>query len=211
MSRITTDNGLMESVEPADSDLVERIVLRDETAMASIYRRYGSAVFSLAARILADRALAEDITQDIFLQLWNDPTKFDPTRGKLRTLLMTRTHGRCVDIIRARNAQTARENRVSDDRSLIEPDSIDAELTAMTDAERVRDAIGTLQSGEREVLNLAYFGANTYREVATILNLPEGTVKTRMRSALQRLRVELQGHFFEGTPDGTQKGTQAQS
>jgi RNA polymerase sigma-70 factor, ECF subfamily len=204
MIRVITDNGLMSPADPSDSVLVGRVAQRDESAMAGIYQRYGSAVFSLAARILADRSLAEDITQDIFMQLWNEPTKFDPTRGKLRTLLLTRTHGRCVDIIRSRNAQTARESKVADDRSYHAHDAIDAELTAMSDAERVRGAIDTLQVGEREVLNLAYFGANTYREVATILNLPEGTVKTRMRSALQRLRVELNDHFFEVAPERTQ-------
>jgi RNA polymerase sigma-70 factor, ECF subfamily len=204
MSGVSTDNELMPATEPADPVLVQRVAERNEQAMALIYQRYGSAVFGLSARILGDRSLAEDITQDIFLQLWNDPNKFDPARGKLRTLLMTRTHGRCVDIIRARNAQSVRESKVADDRSGEMPDAIDAELTAISDAERVREAIDRLQTGEKEVLHLAYFGSNTYREVATILNLPEGTVKTRMRTALQRLRVELHDHFFDGTPEGTQ-------
>jgi RNA polymerase sigma-70 factor, ECF subfamily len=194
-------------IDPSDAELASRVTSRDEAAMATIYARYGSAVFALANRILGDRGLAEDISQEVFLQLWNNSEQFDAGRGKLRTFLLTRTHGRCVDVIRSRNARTAREDRVADDRSAPTPDPLDAELTALTEAEMVRTAIDNLSVEERTVLHLAYFGANTYREVARILDLPEGTVKTRMRSALKRLRVDLHDQFF-GTqhgynPDGT--------
>jgi RNA polymerase sigma-70 factor, ECF subfamily len=190
-------------VDPSDAELVSRITSRDEAAMAAVYARYGSAVFSLAHRVLTDRGLAEDITQEVFLQLWNNAEQFDADRGKLRTFLLTRTHGRCVDVIRSRNARAAREDRVSDDRSASVPDPLDAELTALTEAELVREAIDNLPPEERTVLHLAYFGANTYREVARILELPEGTVKTRMRSALKRLRVDLHDHFFGSAGETT--------
>jgi RNA polymerase sigma-70 factor, ECF subfamily len=184
--------------EQTDSDLMARVMSRDEQGMQLIVERYGNAVFALAARILGDRHLAEDIAQEVFLHLWNQADTFDPARGKLRTLLMTRTHGRCVDVIRSRNARADRESRVVDDRSSTESTAVDAELTALTESELVRAAIDELPLDERTVLQLAYFGANTYREVATILSLPEGTVKTRMRSALQRLRVRLHDDFFDG-------------
>jgi RNA polymerase sigma-70 factor, ECF subfamily len=188
------------STDVTDAELVARLKSRDEAAMAVIYSRYGSPVFALAHRVLGDRGLAEDITQEVFLQLWNNADQFDADRGKLRTFLLTRTHGRCVDVIRSRNARSAREDRMADDRSAPVADPLDAQLTALTEAELVREAIDNLPAEERTVLHLAYFGANTYREVARILDLPEGTVKTRMRSALKRLRVDLHDHFF-GSPE----------
>ncbi len=193
---------MTEAANVTDSELMALVAHRDEqasTAMAELYARYGGTVFALAVRILGDRQLAEDVAQEVFLAVWNNAVGFDPDRGKLRTLLMTRTHGRCVDIIRSRNARSGREAKVSDDRSRPLPDAVDHEITALTDAEMVRRAVDGLPLDERTVLQLAYFGANTYREVAAILSLPEGTVKTRMRSALKRLRAELSEPFF-GTP-----------
>jgi RNA polymerase sigma-70 factor, ECF subfamily len=186
--------------ETTDHELMLRIRNRDDTAMAEVYKRYGGAVFALAARILGDRQLAEDIAQEVFLHLWNSAADFDPQRGKLRTLLMTRTHGRCVDVIRSRNARSDREAKAADDRSTKDADAIDSQLTTLTEAELVRTAVDSLPVEERTVLQLAYFGANTYREVATILSLPEGTVKTRMRSALKRLRTDLHEDFFSSEP-----------
>jgi RNA polymerase sigma-70 factor, ECF subfamily len=178
--------------ELSDSELVRHIAIADESAMATIYDRYGARVFALANRVLGDRSLAEDVTQDVFLKLWRNPQGFDPDRGKLRTLLLTQAHGRCVDVIRSRNSQSERETKMAHDPTTIASDTIDAELMALDEAEAVRIALDALPPHERTVLDLAYFGANTYRDVARILSLPEGTVKTRMRSALQRLRVELQ-------------------
>jgi RNA polymerase sigma-70 factor, ECF subfamily len=178
--------------ELSDNELILQIAEADESAMAAIYDRYAPRVFALANRVLGDRSLAEDVTQDVFLKLWRNPQRFDPDRGKLRTLLLTQAHGRCVDVIRARNSQSERETKVAYDPTSSATDAIDAELIALDEAEAVRAALDALPPHERTVLDLAYFGANTYRDVARILSLPEGTVKTRMRSALHRLRVELQ-------------------
>jgi RNA polymerase sigma-70 factor, ECF subfamily len=202
---------MTEATNVTDDELMDHVAMRDaraNDAMAELYARYGGTVFALASRILGDRQLAEDVAQEVFLAVWNNAAGFDPSRGKLRTLLMTRTHGRCVDIIRSRNARSGRESKVTDDRSRPEPDAIDQELTALTEAELVRKAVDELPLDERTVLQLAYFGANTYREVATILSLPEGTVKTRMRSALKRLRANLDEPFFGASvtnPIGNQR------
>lgn len=193
-----------------DDELMHLVESRSEAAMAEIYTRYGGPVFALATRILGDRQLAEDVAQEVFVSIWQNPAAFDPTRGKLRTVLMTKTHGKCVDVIRSRNARSGRESKVADDRSRPEADSIDHELTAITEAELVRRAVDGLPADERTVLQLAYFGANTYREVAAILALPEGTVKTRMRSALKRLRVELNDQFF-GIPPRPSTRIEAES
>jgi RNA polymerase sigma-70 factor, ECF subfamily len=178
--------------ELTDNELVKRIADADESAMAVLYDRYGARVFALANRVLGDRSLAEDVTQEVFLKLWRNPQSFDPERGKLRTLLLTQAHGRCVDVIRARTSRAERESKVAHDPSATVADEIDAALIALDEAEAVRAALDSLPAQERTVLDLAYFGANTYRDVAVLLSLPEGTVKTRMRSALQRLRNELQ-------------------
>lgn len=201
---------MTEASNITDTELLELIALRGDgatPAMAELYSRFGGTVFALASRILGDRQLAEDVAQEVFLAVWSNAIGFDPARGKLRTLLMTRTHGRCVDIIRSRNARSGRETKVTDDRSRPEPDAVDQELVALTEAEMVRRAVDGLPLDERTVLQLAYFGANTYREVATILSLPEGTVKTRMRSALKRLRSDLTEPFF-GAPVNKQLNNQ---
>jgi RNA polymerase sigma factor (sigma-70 family) len=192
---------MIHASDTSDDELMRLVASRSEAAMAEIYSRYGGPVYALATRILGDRQLAEDVAQEVFVSIWNNPAAFDPSRGKLRTVLMTKTHGKCVDVIRSRNARSDRENRMADDRSHPVADPVDHQLTALTEAELVRRAVDGLPADERTVLQLAYFGANTYREVATILSLPEGTVKTRMRSALKRLRVELNDQFFGTTPN----------
>lgn len=173
-----------------DATLVRLVAERNEAAMEEIYRRYGGAVSSLAMRVLSDRALADDVMQDVFLGLWRTADRFDPARGKLRTLLLTQTHGRCVDVIRTRNARAARESKVAAEPTGV-PDAIDAELMAITEAELVRNALAQLPTEERSAIDLAYFGANTYRQVAVLLDVPEGTVKGRIRSGLRRLHSLL--------------------
>ncbi len=170
-----------------DAALVASVARHDESALHELYRRYGAVVLGLATRILGDAGLAEDVTQEVFVQLWRTADRYDPSRGKLRTILLTQTHGKCVDVIRTRNARAKREDRVhSVERSVI-PDAVDAELMALTEAEVIRSAVDRLPTEERTPLELAYFGGNTYRQVAVILGLPEGTVKARIRSGLRRL------------------------
>jgi RNA polymerase sigma-70 factor, ECF subfamily len=123
----------------------------------------------------------------VFVQLWKTADRFDPNRGRLRTLLLTLTHGKCVDVIRTRNARSAREDKVHATERNAEAAAVDAELMAITEAELIRSAVHRLPAEERTPLELAYFGGNTYRQVAVILGLPEGTVKARIRSGLRRL------------------------
>ncbi len=169
-----------------DSALVAHIVDLNEAALSEAYRRYGPTVTALANRILNDRNLADDVTQDVFVWLWQNAKRFDPQRGKLRTLLLTQTHGKAVDLIRSRNARHAREDRIATESPRF-ADDIDAELLAITESEEIRGALEKLQPDERTAIELAYFGGNTYREVATLLDQPEGTIKTRIRTGLKRL------------------------
>jgi RNA polymerase sigma-70 factor, ECF subfamily len=173
-----------------DAALVADVARADEAALSELYRRYGPLVTGLARRILGDSQLAEDITQEVFVHLWRHADRFDVERGKLRTLLLTQTHGKCVDLVRSRNARAAREAK-SFDGVTVDSAELDAELIAITETEQIRTAVQQLPNDERIALETAYFGGNTYRQVAVILGLPEGTVKARIRSSLRRLHQML--------------------
>jgi RNA polymerase sigma-70 factor, ECF subfamily len=174
----------------SDGALVVAVGRWRQDALAEIYRRHAGAVMALAVRVLKDRTLAEDIVQEIFLRLWNQPERFDPERGQLRSFLLAQTHGRAVDLLRSETARRAREEREA--RQTAESGyDLEHEVWDLTVAERVRDALAGLNDGERQAIELAYFGGRTYREVATILGQPEGTVKSRIRLGMRRLRDTL--------------------
>jgi RNA polymerase sigma-70 factor (ECF subfamily) len=174
----------------SDARLVVAIGRFRHDALAEVYRRHAPASFGLARRIVGDRALAEEVVQEVFLRLWNIPDQFDAARGSLRTYLLTQTHGRSVDVIRAEASRRAREER--DARMAVDGGyDLEREVWDLTQAEQVRDALARLTDGERTAIELAYFGGHTYREVAVLLGEPEGTVKSRIRSGLSRLRGAL--------------------
>lgn len=169
-----------------DASLVEMIEERQQGALAEVYRRHGGPVFGLAKRLLRDPDLAQEIVQEVMLRLWNNPEKFDADRGSLRSYLLSHTHGRSVDLIRSESARRIREER--DARLAVEAGlSLEEEVWEMALADHVRSALAELEDGERRAIELAYFGGYTYREVATLLETPEGTIKSRIRSGLQRL------------------------
>ena len=174
----------------SDATLVVAIARSRQDALAEAYRRHSGAVFGLATRVLADRNRAEEILQEVFLRLWNQPERFDPDRGSLRSFLLAQCHGRAVDLIRSEAARRAREERQHRQANKPEYD-LEGEVMDVAIAGQVREALARLPANEREPIELAYFGGKTYREVATTLDQPEGTVKTRIRSGLRRLRAGL--------------------
>ncbi len=179
-----------EYTEASDAALVVSIGRYQQAALAEAYRRNAGAVYGLAKRLLSDHARAEEIVQEVFVRLWNEPDRFDPDRGTLRSFLLAQTHGRAVDVIRSDVARRRREERETREHAEGGYD-IAREVWDMALAGHVRDAMSVLTDGERAAIELAYFGGRTYKEAADELGEAEGTVKSRIRVGLKRLRAEL--------------------
>ncbi|MGH9920220.1 MAG: sigma-70 family RNA polymerase sigma factor, partial [Nitrososphaerales archaeon] len=174
----------------SDATLVVAIGRWQEAALAEVYRRHGAAVHNLARRVIRSSELADEVTQEVFVDLWNRPEQFDATRGSLRTMLVTKTHGRAVDVIRSEQARLSREQRSAQDSAR---SGYDVEHYAwdLAIADQVNDAVENLPEDERLAIEMAYFDGMTYREVAAALEAPEGTIKSRIRTGLRRLRSVL--------------------
>lgn len=176
----------------SDAGLVMAVSRYHQDALAEAYRRHAGAVFGLARRLLNDATLAEEIVQEVFVRLWNDPERFDPARGSLRSYLLAQCHGRSVDLLRSESARRRREE--NDLRRTAEGGyDLEREVWDIALADHVREALDALPAGERDAIRLAYLGGHTYREVAIMLDEPEGTVKSRIRSGLKRLRTDFAG------------------
>jgi RNA polymerase sigma factor (sigma-70 family) len=167
----------------------DRLVARDPAALSEVYDQLGSYVFGLAARVIGDRHAAEDVTQEVFLSIWERPEAFEPGRGRLRTFLGTLAHRRAVDVVRREEARRRRSAR--DAATMVPVPDVGELAMAIVTAEQVRAEVNRLPREQREAIELAYFGGHTYREVAVILDQPEGTVKSRIRAGLLRLRAAL--------------------
>ena len=183
--------------EVSDAQLVTSIARYSEVALAEAYRRNGGAVFGLAKRVLHNPTDAEDVTQEVFLRLWNQPERFDPSRGNLRSWLLTQSHARAVETIRS---LTARRQREINDAHKTARGAYDMQHEAwdVVLAEDVKKALEELPPEERRAIELAYFEGYTYVKVAEILNEPEGTVKSRIRNGMRRMRATLVESGIEG-------------
>jgi len=176
--------------EVSDPQLVTSIARYSEVALAEVYRRHGGAVYGLARRVLNDSAEAEDVTQEVFLRLWNEPGRYDPARGSLRSFLLAQSHARAVDAVRSTSSRRQRESRDAL-RTARGTYDLQHEVWDLAMADQVGHAMGALPEEERRAIELAYFDGHTYQEVARLLQQPEGTVKSRIRNGLRRMRAAL--------------------
>lgn len=176
--------------DATDPLLVAAVHRGDQRALETLYRRHGGAVLGVARRLLRDPAFAEDVAQEVFVRLWRRPERFDPERGSLRGFLLRDAHGRAVDLLRSEEARRAREEKEQSRSSTADPGP-EQEVWSSVRSEEVRAALSALPDAEREALVLAYFGGLSYRQVAERLDEPEGTVKSRIRAAMGRLRGPL--------------------
>jgi len=181
------------STGPTDVSLVARIAVGDERALQIVYERYSPLVYGLAKRVTASTAFAEEITQEVFVYLWQNPDRFDAERGTLRAFLGAVTHRRSVDEVRRNTRRVAREDRVGQDASSLDVLDIGEGIERSQTAERVRAAVLSLPEQQREAVLLAYFGGCTFRQVAERLGIPEGTAKSRLRLGLGKLAGLLEG------------------
>lgn len=183
-------------VDTADDAVRARLLVGDEEALAEVFDRYGSLVYGLARRVVGDAAAAEDVVQEVFTWLWTHPDRFDPARGSLRAFLGIQAQRRAIDTVRSSVRRAAREGR-HHDVDVPEPSSPGAEVEAAAVSAAVRDAIGRLPVEQREVVELAYFGGYTQRELASLLGIPEGTAKSRLRLAQSKLSSWLAPQMME--------------
>ena len=175
-----------------DGQLVELVARKDAGALEALYERYGRAAYSLARRILTEEALAQDVVQEVFLSLWREAGRFDAGRGTAATYLLSMIHHRAVDVVR--REENLRRWRTSDEGLELEPDpktGVEDQAEASERRAEVRAALKDLPDAQREALLLAYFDGYTQREVAALVKVPLGTVKTRMAAGMRKMKAAL--------------------
>jgi RNA polymerase sigma-70 factor (ECF subfamily) len=168
----------------------DRLIAGEEGALNEIYDQFSSFVYGLALRVIGDARAAEDVSQDVFVTVWERPAAFDPDRGSLRTWLGTLAHRRAVDHVRREEAR--RRRAIKDAARPVSTPDVEEMALALVTAERVRSALDTLPDEQRRAIQLAYFGGKTYRQVAEVLGIPEGTAKSRLRLGLRRISDVLE-------------------
>jgi len=177
----------MSTTPPLDS-LMARVARGDTGAFSELYDQTSSMVYGLALRVVRSEAMAEEVTQEVYLQVWRQSSGFDVQRGSVKSWMATMAHRRAVDVVR--RSQSARDRELKVPASGPEADV--AEMAILGDErDRVRAALSSLTDLQFQVIEMAYFGGLTYREVAERLDTPLATVKTRIRDGLTRLRSAL--------------------
>lgn len=166
--------------------LLSRVARGDQAAFEEIYDRLSGAAYGLIRKVVRDPAQSEEVTQEVLLEVWRTASRFDPTRGSAATWVMTMAHRRAIDRVRSETAAAEREQRAP--RAPIPVNEVAESVEAGLEAERVRRCLGGLTDLQREAITLAYYGGYSYPQVATLLGTALGTIKTRIRDGLVRLR-----------------------
>jgi RNA polymerase sigma-70 factor (ECF subfamily) len=180
--------------EPSDPELVTRLAAGELEAVRALYERHGKLAYSLAVRILGDPGRAEDVVQDAFMRVWTHSSSFDANRGSLRTWLLTTVRNRAIDYLRGQSGQERSELELFLNVPAHGYGSDPwREVSESLERQAVREALNSLPPDQRQVVELAYFGGYTQREIAEIVHVPLGTIKGRTRLALEKLSSYLQG------------------
>ena len=181
-----------EPAERADADLdtlLTHVAKGDQAAFEALYDQLGSSVYGLVRRVLRNPSQAEEVAQEVLLEVWRSASRFDPARGSAAAWALTIAHRRAIDRVRAEEAATAREQRTAEVPAAT--DEVAETVEASMDAERLRRCLAGLTELQRESITLAYYGGYSYAQVAALLDTALGTIKTRIRDGLTRLRACL--------------------
>lgn len=182
---------VLQQLERTDEELVAALAVQDSTALAELYDRYGRLAFSLAVRIVGSPESAEEIVQEAYLSLWRGAVTYQVGRGTVRTWLLSITHHRAIDAVR-RRASRVQTAPLDDRAQFVGAQDVWLDVSRSLTRDEVRTALERLPIEQRESIELAYFGGLTYPEIAQRLNVPLGTVKSRLRLGLQKLRSLLE-------------------
>jgi RNA polymerase sigma-70 factor, ECF subfamily len=183
----------------ADEEVMQLVGEGDARAFELVYDRHGGAAFSLAYRMVGQRAVAEEIVQEAFLSIWRSRMRYDATRGSVRTWVLGIVHNRGIDALRRGAVHDRRRESMEgvEDRHEA-PERTDVEAARRDEARSVRNALDALPADQRRTIELAYFGGFSHSQIAELLGEPVGTVKGRMRLGLDKLRRQLAEGFAQG-------------
>ncbi|MDQ1752897.1 MAG: polymerase sigma-70 factor, subfamily [Pseudonocardiales bacterium] len=173
------------------TDLLVASARGDEQAFATLYDQTSSRVYGMVLRVIRDAAQAAEVTQDVYLEVWRQAARFDASRSAVMPWLLMIAHRRAVDRVRSAQSSVERDNRYAELTTDRPYDSVSEQVHISMESQRVRKVMNDLTDAQREAVSLAYFGGYTHNEVADLLQLPLGTVKTRIRDGLIRLRDAL--------------------
>lgn len=191
----TLGNGTAPRTRGVDDALLRHVATGDRDAFAALYERHAAAVYGLACRVVRSPALAEEVTQDVFLAVWTQAPGFDRSRGSARTWILTITHRRAVDAVRREQAARNRDAKVATLAAELPTDVVGDRVVEQAAArfrdERLGQAMTSLTELQRGAVELAYFGGLTYAQVAEQLRVPVPTAKSRIRDGLRRLATQL--------------------
>jgi RNA polymerase sigma-70 factor (ECF subfamily) len=184
--RLTSITG--EAAAVADEDLLVTVSRGDQAAFASLYDRLGGLVYGVVKRVVRDPSQSEEVAQEVLVEVWRSASRFDPDRGSAQTWILTMAHRRAIDRVRSEQASRDRNDRIGQRDRGRAFDEVSEEVELRFEHRQVREALSALTELQREAVGLAYYSGYTYREVAELLDTPLGTIKTRMRDGLIRLR-----------------------
>lgn len=177
--------------EQVEEQLLLRVAQGDEQAFGELYDRVSGQVYGVIRRVLRDPARSEEVAQEVLVEIWRTASRFDPDKGSASTWMLTMAHRRAIDRVRSVQASRDRDERIGHRDGVRPFDAVSEEVETREEYAQVRAALEALTDLQREAVELAYYGGHTYREVSELLDAPLGTIKTRMRDGLIRLRDAL--------------------